>query len=284
MDLSNRPELVHLGELAGAINAAAGNVRWLLIGAMARDLLMQYGHGIRIRRATDDVDLALAVEGWEHFDRVREQLLAASVFVEVPGVWHQLRYRAQFRVDLVPFGGVERADGTIAWPPADTPEMSVHGLTQALQSAETILLPGGHEIKAIKLPMLVYVKIIACSERHARRPGVDLSDAVFILANYLECGNRERLFEDEDDLLEDPDFDYEPAGAILAGRDLGRILAATGPAQHIETLKKIILSQLADDRPGPLLRQLPARQLKQSVQLLECFVRGLDSISPDHGN
>lgn len=282
MDLSNRPELAHLSELAGAIHANAGNARWLLIGAMARDLLMQYGHGIRVPRATDDIDLAIAVEDWEHFDRVRQRLLASRAFVEVPGISHQLKYQARFRVDLVPFGGVEREDRTIAWPPAGTPEMTVHGFTEALHHAETILLPGGHEIETICLPLLVYVKIIACSERYTRRPGVDLSDAVFILANYLECGNRERLFDDGDDLLEDPEFDYELAGANLAGRDLARILAGTGSLQHIETLRRIILPQLAGDRPGPLLLQLPARKLQQSAQLLESFLHGLDSSSAGH--
>jgi len=282
MDLSDTPELVHLGELAGAIHANMGNAQWLLIGAMARDLLMQYGHGIQVPRATDDIDLAIAVDGWEHFDRARQQLLASEAFLEVPSASHQLNYQKRFRVDLVPFGGVEREDGTIAWPPAGTPEMGVQGFTEALKNAETILLPGGHPIKVISLPMLVCVKIIACSERHARRPGVDLSDAVFILANYLECGNRERLFEQEDDLLEDPEFDYQMAGAKLAGRDLAGILTAAGSTQHIETLRAIIGPQLADERPGPILRQLPARQLQHAVQLLESFLQGVEDISAGH--
>ncbi|AKS43209.1 nucleotidyl transferase AbiEii/AbiGii toxin family protein [Wenzhouxiangella marina] len=275
MDLSNRPELAYLGELAGVIHSGLGNTSWLVIGATARDLLMQYGHGIQVRRATDDIDLAIAVEDWSHFHRVRQQLLDSDAFEEVPGVVHQLRSEVGIRFDLIPFGGVERENGTIAWPPDGTPELTVGGFTEALENAQTVFLPGNQRIRVISLPMLVHMKIIASAERHLRRPGVDLSDVVFILANYLECGHRQRLFEDENDLLDTPDFDYQLAGAILAGRDLGRIWVAADSTRQIEALKTILLPQIADDRPGPLLSQLPAPQLEQSAQLLESFLHGL---------
>jgi predicted nucleotidyltransferase len=120
---------------------------------MARDLLIHYWHGIQAPRATEDIDLGVAVEDWDHFDKVRQRLLASKAFVEVPGVLHQLKYQAKIRVDLVPFGGVERADGTIAWPPEGTPEMTVHGFAEALHNAEIILLPGGRRIPVTSLPI-----------------------------------------------------------------------------------------------------------------------------------
>lgn len=282
MDLSNRPELEYLGELIGAIQSAAPEAKWLLVGAMARDLLIQYGHGIQVPRATEDVDLGVAVEDWNHFEDIRQQLLDSRFFVEVPNVSHQVKYQTQVRVDLVPFGGVERTDGTIAWPSNGNPEMSVSGFTEALRKAENIRLPGEHEVAVVSLPMLIFLKLIASSERHDRRPGVDLSDAVFVLANYLDCGNRDRLFNVETDLLEDPDFDYELAGAMLAGRDLGRILTASDSSEYsaIATLQAIIQPQISTDSPGPLLQQLPAHELEQSARLLASFLRGLTGEAP----
>lgn len=282
MDLSNRPELVYLGELAREIHSAMNDTQWLIVGATARDLLMQYVHGIQVPRATNDIDLAIAVEDWQHFDRARQQLLASNAFQEMPGVVHQLKFRtgmtdALIPVDLIPFGGVEGQDGTIAWPPTGTREMNVCGFTEALETAETMQLPGDQLVRTINLPMLVHLKIIAGAERHPRRPGVDLSDVVFILANYLECGNRQRLFEEECDLLDNPAFDYEQAGAILIARDLARIFVASGSNQQIEALHGIIQSQLTHERPGPMLRQLPARQLQEAAQLLESFLHGLES-------
>ncbi len=282
MDLRSRAELEYLGDLIGAIHSAAPETQWLLVGATARDLLTYYGHGIQVPRATEDVDLGVAVTDWTHFQDIRHRLLESDLFVEVPNVSHQVRYQSQVRVDLIPFGGVERSDGTIAWPPAGIPQMTVTGSAEALREAQNIILPGARTVAVVSLPMLVFLKMIAWSDRHERRPGVDVADAVFILANYLDCGNRNRLFEDEADLVDDPDFDYELAGANLAGRDLRRILTKTKPGSSpmIETLKEIIQSQLATTSPGLMLQQLPAQQLDQSARLLESFLNGLTTELP----
>ena len=48
------------------------------------------------------------------------------------------------------------------------------------------------------------------------------------MRNYLDAGNRERLYGvhgDCSDLLGDQDFDYDRASARILGRDIGRILA-----------------------------------------------------------
>src|SRR5438552_3645720 len=84
-------------------------------GAVARDLLLFYAHGIRAARATEDVDLALAVADWNDFERLRESLLAAGSFSPVPKAAYKLLHRRRIEVDLIPFGGVELPDGTIAW-------------------------------------------------------------------------------------------------------------------------------------------------------------------------
>lgn len=62
MDLSDKGELRWLSLLVGDLRAAAPRHDPLIAGAMARDLLLHYGAGVAIRRATTDVDLAFAVE------------------------------------------------------------------------------------------------------------------------------------------------------------------------------------------------------------------------------
>jgi predicted nucleotidyltransferase len=81
---------------------------------MARDLLPYYAHGIRTARATEDVDLALAVADWNDFERLRESLLTSGSFEPHPKVAHKLLYRRRMEVDFIPFGGVERADGMMS--------------------------------------------------------------------------------------------------------------------------------------------------------------------------
>jgi len=273
MDLTDRTELATLAELIGAARDAAPGVEWLLVGAMARDLLLHYGHGIRVGRATEDVDLAIAVSDWEEYERVRRQMLDSSLFTDPEQQPHRLRYRTTMRLDIVPFGGVEQADRTIAWPPNGEPRMTVIGFAEAFENAQVILLPDNIDIAVVNLPMLILLKIIAWYDRKHRRPGVDANDALFLLSQYLECGNRRRLFSDHADLLDNPCFDYEVAGAVLAGRDLKELLTNDHPA--LSALKEIIQPQVRTKHPGVLIREVPAHQMERFADLLGGFLQGL---------
>jgi len=62
--------------------------------------------------------------------------------------------------------------------------------------------------------------------------GIDLAFAV-ARQNYLDAGNSERLYSEAAQLLENPDFDYERAGAWLAGRDA------------LETIQQTALKRIA---------------------------------------
>ena len=117
LNLANKQELTFLAELVADLRTVAPDVRVLLVGAMARDLLLFYAHGIRAARATLDIDLALAVAGWNDFEKLRESLPASGYFSPVPRVAYKLLHRRRMEVDFIPFGGVELPDGTIAWPP-----------------------------------------------------------------------------------------------------------------------------------------------------------------------
>jgi hypothetical protein len=50
LDLSDRQELEWLGELVADFRTAARGIEPLIVGALARDLLLHYGHGLEIQR------------------------------------------------------------------------------------------------------------------------------------------------------------------------------------------------------------------------------------------
>ena len=79
-DLSGIPALRPLAEVAETLrDAAAGIVdRWLIIGAMARDLLLQHAYGLPDRRKTADLDVAVAVASWEMFAALESRLPASG--------------------------------------------------------------------------------------------------------------------------------------------------------------------------------------------------------------
>ena len=49
--------------------AVAMGVEPLLVGAAARDLLLVNVYGQRVRRATKDVDFAVAIASWEAYEQ-----------------------------------------------------------------------------------------------------------------------------------------------------------------------------------------------------------------------
>lgn len=61
-DLSDQPGLLPLADLVAAMRAARPDVRPLLVGAMARDVLLSFAHGMRVARATQDMDFAFALD------------------------------------------------------------------------------------------------------------------------------------------------------------------------------------------------------------------------------
>lgn len=277
MDVSDRNELLELGALAGVMLDAFGNEQWLLIGAWARDLHLHYRHGISIDRATVDVDIGIAVSDWEHYARVRQTLLDKGRFSADPNVEHRLMFNRTVPIDLVPFGGLAASDRTISWPSDGSSKMSVIGIDEALKTADSYKLPGAHVVKVVCLPVYILLKIIAWSERHDQRPQVDATDMLMVLANYIDCGNQQRLYGDDRDLIEEQNFDYQIAGATMAGRDLKSLLANDDAAPNpvIMRLQEIIQPQLESEYPGRLLREVSAHRIAQFERLLAAFMRGL---------
>ena len=94
------------GELLDALVEALGAPgRWVLIGAAARDLALILGGVTLPRRATNDVDIAIAAQDAVDFDAM------LATIGEPTRAWQRRRLLGQ-QVDVVPFGDLER-DGEV---------------------------------------------------------------------------------------------------------------------------------------------------------------------------
>lgn len=231
LDLSKQTELHWLSGLVRLVGAAADDLPFFITGATARDLILQYGYGIDAARKTHDVDFAFMVETWPAFEALRSRLLATGKFAAAPGNAHRLQFDTGIVVDLVPFGAIERPDRTIAWPPGGAVVMSVFGFREALAATTPVLLPERITTQIVSLPALAMLKIAAWMDRRHVQPGKDAYDLWLILRHYLDAGNRDRLYTEAAQLLEQSDFDYEAAGAWLLGQDMARLLAADAKAK-----------------------------------------------------
>jgi predicted nucleotidyltransferase len=74
--------------------AIALDIPLMLVGALARDLLLELAHGIPAGRATEDIDLAVAVDSWAAYDRLKTDLIAGEGFRASAGQQQRIEFDA----------------------------------------------------------------------------------------------------------------------------------------------------------------------------------------------
>ena len=217
MDLGDKTELCWLSAVLADVGDSAPDCDFLIVGAMARDVLLHYGHGVPITRATTDIDLGVAVGSWDEFSKLREACLESDHFTSGKPGSHRLIHRSGVPIDLIPFGGVEREDGTIEWP-EDNAVMGVLGYREARATAMQVLLPDKMPVATVCLPMLAILKLMAWSERHTYTPRKDASDLFLARTPGLRLRSRRGLAG----RIRCPSMCYEPQRAATTCTRCGR--------------------------------------------------------------
>jgi predicted nucleotidyltransferase len=230
-DLSNKLPVGQVNLIRRVVRTAASLnlTRLFIVGAQARDLVLQHMYGLPLRRATNDIDFGVAVETWDEFAWLRDALINSG-FRPHPHQRQRLLDEEEAIVDVVPFGGIERETGVIAWPPDFSIVMRTTGFREAYSSSIDIRLADDLVVKVASLAGVALLKILAWADRRFERDAQDLG---LIMKQYLDAGNQDRLFGDQGDCsdLLDEDFDYDQASARVLGRDIERLLTdETRPA------------------------------------------------------
>ena len=110
------------------------NVPFFVVGARARDWILELGYGISTMRRTEDVDLGVQVSDWNSYARFREGLTATKKFSPDKKKAQRLLYKGSFPVDIIPFGAIAEPDDRVFWPPDDGFEMSTEGFEETHQT------------------------------------------------------------------------------------------------------------------------------------------------------
>jgi predicted nucleotidyltransferase len=273
LDLSLRTELERFVPLVAELESAAlrAGARTVLTGAFARDLHLEFLHGIPAGRRTEDVDFGVAVSGWSRFDALKSDLTTSGTF-ESTGIAHRIIHRPSgVVVDLVPFAGVENESRQVAWPPRGEIKMDAFGLTEAMRSAIDVRFPKDVVTRVVSLPALAMLKLIAWNDRHLSAPRKDAHDLMVIASNYLECGGHDRLLEEFSDWTQDPDFDYELAGTRMLGCDIRNLFDDAGRAR----VARILSEQSDEERPGALPGEMSRQDPDHARRMLAAILRGL---------
>ena len=283
MDLSGKisSDIVQIYRVVSSVAAELG-IPFFVVGATARDIVLELGYGIKPSRATLDIDLGVKVADWEQFEKLSKQLVATKKF-RCSRSAQTLFYENGLPVDIIPFGKISGEDAYISWPPKDDIRMNVLGFDEAYSTALLVRLNSNPnlEIHFASPAGWALLKIFSWCDRSGEDRTKDALDLSLILRNYAEAGNEERLFDTEARLLEEEDYDSEYAGARLLGKDIALIATRESLGRIAE-----ILEQETEEKGNHQLavgmvpqKAFVADEFDKNLSLLEKLKQGLGEVS-----
>lgn len=217
-----------------------------VIGATARDIIMQQLLDTESRRRTRDLDIAIAIPDWGTFEQVKQSLIADGF--EKSRNMQQRFYYGEYELDIVPYGVVAKEDDNIYWPPEEIVAMSVKGFDEVLSEAITVSIDDEFEIKIASLHGLFLLKFNAWLDRNAKT-SKDAEDMSFILSNYF-MANLDREIHQE--VYDWEDFDEYIVGGYWLAYDLVALLDVNQLCYY----KEVIEGELAKEEESRLINQM----------------------------
>jgi predicted nucleotidyltransferase len=252
-DLSGKIDPVTIDVLL-AVKEAADSLRiaFFVVGATARDVILQHCYNVTPHRMTMDIDIGVEVEDWEQFHELSNILLRTGKFSETKEK-QRLLYKNRRPVDIIPFGKITDKNRKISWPPEQEIFMSMLGFKEAYEYSITVRLNKDPilDIKLPTLPGLALMKFISWNEKYPLRKK-DAEDILFIMNNYDRAGNIDRLYEMEPSLLEDSGFETREAGVRLLGRDMANI----ADPDTLGKVKEILLKETGEQERYRLIEDI----------------------------
>ncbi|MBU2598165.1 MAG: nucleotidyl transferase AbiEii/AbiGii toxin family protein [Actinobacteria bacterium] len=267
-DISGKIEKIGLNKVNALYEvkkvADSLKIPFFVVGASARDFILEHCYNIKSPRMTEDIDLGVEVADWDKFNKLSETLLSTGKFSKAPEKQRFL-FRDVF-IDIVPFGPIAGKDKKISWPPEHEIFMNILGFEEAYEYSITLRLGSKPELD-IKFPTLsglAIMKIISWKEEYPERK-TDAEDLLFIMKNYEVAGNEERLYGQALSLLEEEDFDTRLAGIRLLGRDIAKI----SDSQTLKAVKEILEGETGEQSRYRLVEDIVSVTFMYSDQFDE---------------
>jgi len=268
------PETVAVFEVVSRVIAGL-DMPYVVVGATARDLVLHYGHGARVQRATHDVDFAIEVPDWAAFKALKEALCEQGF--RTTKAQHRFISPMDTVVDVVPFGNLEDEQASIAWPPNGEVTMSVLGFQEACDAAEWVRIQDEPELDVpVATPVgMVLLKLIAWTDRAADLRKKDALDIAYLLTTYEAI--REvagSAYEDDNvNIMETYGWDLTLTAAHLLGQHAVGI-AQENTRQEILRLASGELDGLTTERLVEEMCEHIEHQYDRNEQLLTAFFSG----------
>lgn len=241
-NLSGKIEPLFIDALLEIKRVARGlGLDFIVVGAAARDIVMEHLYRLRPGRLTKDIDIAVCLASWGEFESLSNALRLSGNFIK-----GDQKQRFVFKgrdgeriIDIIPFGDIADRESRILWPPEYDTILTTLGFIEILRNATIFKLNDDPvlEVKVPSIPGLAIMKLLAWNEGYPKRDN-DAEDLIFIMRNYQEAGIEDRLYDSEAELLKEERFDNELAGIRLLGRDMAKLSSANTAKAIMEILNR----------------------------------------------
>ncbi|MBA7533670.1 hypothetical protein ES705_25913 [subsurface metagenome] len=246
-----------------------------MIGALARDIILSL-HGEKARRATRDLDVAIAVSNWDSYQKVEEEIQKIEGFKKDTREKQRFLYRDTFIVDIVPFGDIMKEDDKIYWPPDDTIAMTALGFPEAQKTANKVTIDGDLTIDVASLAGIFILKLFAWSDRHLSS-NKDADDMAFIISNYLNIHEERAANDHHTAIYLDDDFSTNTAGAKLLGIDIAVTLEDNASTK--KKLSRLLEVEVKSGENSRLINQIlethSSFSYEEVMKCLDYLLKGL---------
>jgi len=253
------------------------DMSYVVVGAAARDLVLHYGHGAKIQRATHDVDFAIEVPSWAAFDALTDRLCEQGF--KTTHAQHRLISPLDAVVDIVPFGQVEDERAFIVWPPKGEIKMNVLGFQEACDNAEWVRIQDAPELDVpVATPAgMVLLKIIAWTDQAKDLRRKDAMDIAYLLSAYEVVQDVVNVLYNGENtqIMESYDWDIRQASAYLLGQH-AKSIAQANTRRQIAGLANGELDELNLDRLVEEMCEHINTQYDRNQQLLTAFMTGFN--------
>ncbi len=255
---------------------AEEDIRFYIIGATARDIIMNI-HGEKARRATRDLDLAIAVSDWDQYEAIERGIISIEGFKKDYGQKQRFIYLDAYKIDIIPFGEIMKEDDKIFWPPDESIAMTVLGFSDVQSATKQVTIDDDMVINVASLDGLFILKLIAWIDR-CQFHNKDADDIAFILNNYLSINEKNAVDNYYEEIYLNENFSTNSGGPFLLGVDMGKILSNSPSSIRfiVEKLEHEIKAKEESRLANQIMETNPYFTFEETILCLQNIINGLN--------
>lgn len=230
---------------------------FIVIGAFARDLILEQVFGDRGGTITEDIDIAVALTDWQQYDAVIALMEKDFGLHRSKRVAHEYFTSQGLKTDIVPFGEIEQ-NHRISFPSSPGKAMNMMGFNEVMAHSLIVRIDDEVDIKIPSVAGIILIKLMAWNDRQPDRYGLKhIRDIGLLIDGYFDA-NLDLIYDDpvhvEIDEEMNGEFLHQQMSAGIIGRQINTILKGNQIAR--EELSKILRKVLETKGEHDLINSL----------------------------